>query len=416
MQRLLFLSLLWLPLCSTGQQNTLETLLQAHSNQFQPVLSDPDKYRVQIIYTQIDRDENNRPSFTSHTFHLDNSRYFYPASTVKMPAALLALEKINKLQVRGLDRNATMITGAVSPPQTAATTDSTAANGLPSMAHYIKKIFVVSDNDAFNRLYEYLGQEYLTRRLWEKGYNDTRIIHRLSAPGFNQESNRLTNPVSFYKTARSTRDLTSETLLYHQGEVYSKVNPPFMLKDELQGTGYINGAGELIQEPFDFRQRNFFSLRNLHDMVRAVMFPDDVPEQQKFRLTDDDYAFVRQCMSMLPRESDYPTYPEKDYPDGYVKFLMFGDTEERIPDYIRIYNKVGNAYGYLTDAAYIVDYQNQVEFLLAATIHVNDDGIFNDGKYEYKEIGYPFLANLGKVIYDYELRRYRKNKPVLNRY
>jgi hypothetical protein len=95
---------------------------------------------------------------------------------------------------------------------------------------------------------------------------------------------------------------------------------------------------------------------------------------------------------------------------------MFGDTEERIPDHIRIYNKVGNAYGYLTDAAYIVDYQNQVEFLLAATIHVNNDGIFNDGKYEYKEIGYPFLANLGKVIYDYELRRYRKNKPVLNRY
>jgi len=415
MLRLFFLSLYWLPLGAIGQTNVLETLLQTKPDAFQSVLSEPDKYRVQIIYTQIDRDEHNCPTFSSHTYNLDKQQYFYPASTVKMPAALLALEKINKLQVRGLDRNATMITGAASPPQTAATADTTAPNGLPSIAHYIRKIFVVSDNDAFNRLYEYLGQEYLTRRLWEKGYADTRIIHRLSAPGFDQETNRLTNPVSFYTPARTARDLSAANLLYHQGEVYSKVKPPFVLNDELQGKGYINGKGELVNDPFDFRHRNFASLSNLHDMVQAVMFPDFVPEQKRFRLTDDDYTFVRQCMSMLPRESDYPRYPEADYPDGYVKFLMYGDTKERIPDHIRIFNKVGNAYGYLTDAAYVVDYQNGVEFLLAATIHVNNDGIFNDGQYEYQDIGYPFLGRLGRLIYDYELKRSRKNKPVLNR-
>lgn len=118
-------------------------------------------------------------------------------------------------------------------------------------------------------------------------------------------------------------------------------------------------------------------------------------------------------MSELPRESDYPKYPEKDYPDGYVKFLLFGNSKERIPDHIRIFNKVGNAYGYLTDAAYIVDFKNGVEFLLAATIHINENQIFNDGVYEYNSIGYPFLANLGRTIYEHELKRKKKHAPDL---
>jgi hypothetical protein len=37
-----------------------------------------------------------------------------------------------------------------------------------------------------------------------------------------------------------------------------------------------------------------------------------------------------------------------------------------IPANIRIFNKIGSAYGFLTDAAYIVDYQEGIEFILAA--------------------------------------------------
>ncbi|MDP9231009.1 MAG: glycoside hydrolase family 9 protein, partial [Bacteroidota bacterium] len=42
---------------------------------------------------------------------------------------------------------------------------STAANGFPSIAQYIKKIFLVSDNDAYNRLYEFLGQQTINDKL-----------------------------------------------------------------------------------------------------------------------------------------------------------------------------------------------------------------------------------------------------------
>jgi hypothetical protein len=81
---------------------------------------------------------------------------------------------------------------------------------------------------------------------------------------------------------------------------------------------------------------------------------------------------------------------------------------------IRIFNKVGDAYGFLTDAAYIVDFKNNIEFFLSATIYCNSDGIFNDDKYDYDTTGYPFMKELGKVIYDYELKRQRKRLPHLS--
>jgi len=35
----------------------------------------------------------------------------------------------------------------------------------------------------------------------------------------------------------------------------------------------------------------------------------------------------------------------------------------------------------------------------------NGNGIFNDGVYEYDELGVPFLAELGRQVYQHELKR-----------
>ena len=95
---------------------------------------------------------------------------------------------------------------------------------------------------------------------------------------------------------------------------------------------------------------------------------------------------------------------------------MFGNTKERIPDYIRIFNKVGLAHGFLIDNAYIVDMENRVEFFLSAVIYVNENEILNDDTYEYDEISIPFLAALGDVIYNFELSRKRDTRPNLTRF
>ena len=73
----------------------------ANARDLDSVLSRPDLYDVQIMYTQIDRDATQKPRFQSYYWNVDSTRYFYPASTVKMPLALLSLEKINRLRQRG---------------------------------------------------------------------------------------------------------------------------------------------------------------------------------------------------------------------------------------------------------------------------------------------------------------------------
>jgi len=69
-------------------------------------------------------------------------------------------------------------------------------------------------------------------------------------------------------------------------------------------------------------------------------------------LTDADRHCLFQAMAIAPRNQGYD---ETTYDDSYVKFFIYGDTQDRIPDHIKIYNKVGYAYGTLTEMAYIVD-------------------------------------------------------------
>jgi hypothetical protein len=118
-------------------------------------------------------------------------------------------------------------------------------------------------------------------------------------------------------------------------------------------------------------------------------------------------------MSQFPGESVYPSY-DTGYHDAYVKFLLYGSEKGSLPKNIRIFNKVGDAYGQLTDVAYIVDFKNNIEFFVSATIYCNEDGILNDDHYDYQKTGFPFMKNLGKVLYDHELLRKKNMLPDLS--
>ena len=61
--------------------------------------------------------------------------------------------------------------------------------------------FVTASNDAFNRLYEFLGQKEINERLWRHGFTDARILRRLEA-GMDPEENRVTNPFVFFEGDR----------------------------------------------------------------------------------------------------------------------------------------------------------------------------------------------------------------------
>ncbi len=87
----LLLSLMPLLALAQSEDKLIRKLLRSKPEWFGPVLQNPGKYDVQIIYTRVDRDKDNQPRLTTHTWRADPKQYFYPASTVKLPAVLLAL-------------------------------------------------------------------------------------------------------------------------------------------------------------------------------------------------------------------------------------------------------------------------------------------------------------------------------------
>jgi len=385
-------------------EGSLESLLVSQPDRFGTVMQDPEKYRVQIMYTQIDRDAENHPSFKTFTYEVNPSRYFYPASTVKLPTVALALEKLNHLKKPGLDRDTAMLTGSAASFQTESRTDETSPTGLPSVAHYARKILLVSDNDAFNRLYEFVGPQEINRSLRKKGFIDTRIVHRLEI-ALSKQENQWTNPIQFKN---------GDVLVHAQDDVQNEVNY-YGTKPERLGVAEIVD-GQRLERPKDFSEKNAYALMDQHGVLKNLMFPDSVEPGKRFDLSEFDYKFLYEFMSMYPGESDIGIYTNEDkYPQAYVKFLMYGGDAKRIPPNIRIFNKVGDAYGFLTDAAYIVDFKKNIEFLLSATIYTNENQTFNDDHYEYDEIGLPFMRNLGQAIYEIELERYRQHKPDLSR-
>ena len=371
---------------------------------FQDVIKHPETYRLQIIYTQINRDKTNVPSFKNYEFHVDSTEYFNPASTVKLPLALLSLEKLNRLNKSNVTKFTSIQFDSAYSKQTKEWTDKTAQNGYPSIAHFIKKAFLVSENDPYSRMYEFVGQSEINRSLHAKGYLDTRITHRFVR--MNADENRHTNPVRFIQD--------DGKLIYAQPAAFNQDPFDFRRITKLGKGYYVRDS--LVHQPFDFTERNKFPLEAFQQILQSVMFPMSVSARQRFNLTEADYRFLYQYLSQYPSETNYPKYDAKQYYDSYVKFFFMDSLHRQMPETIRVFNKVGWAYGFLTDASYVVDFKNNVEYMLTATIYVNSDGILNDDKYDFDTVGHPFLYQLGQTIYQYELNRKRKVIPDLSKF
>lgn len=382
----------------------LDELLAKYPQYFSSYIKNKKDYKLQVIYTQVNRGANGMPDLMHHYFNVDSDNYFYPASTVKLPITILALQRLNELKEKGIEKNSTLVHESSFNGQTTVTNDPTAVDGKPSIAQYIKKVFLVSDNDAYNRLYEFLGQGYINNELHKKGYSNVQILHRLNI-FLTEEENRRTNPVLFL-------DSSNKPIFYQKEQINTNQYPK---RDDKIGKGYYKG-GVLINEPLDFSKKNKIVLEDLHRMLISLVFPEKVKATERFNLNEADRNLLLQYMSQFPTESSSPPYKDepKKYWQAYSKFLLFGAQKNKLPEHIRVFNKVGDAYGQLTDVAYIVDFKNKIEFFLSATIYCNSDGILNDDKYDYNTVGFPFMKNLGQVIYDYELKRTYKIKPVLS--
>ncbi|SNC74610.1 Beta-lactamase enzyme family protein [Hymenobacter gelipurpurascens] len=405
---LLLLVAAWITTESSSAQaqpgNPLRRLLRQDAA-LAPVLQQAAAHRVQILYTQIHRDAQGRPHFRSFRYRVRPHEYFYPASAIKLPTAVLALEKLRALSanIPDLTPEAPLRIDSAYARQTPVLHDSSSATGRASLAQYIRKMLLVSDNDAYNRLYEFVGPATLNAGLYRHGLRHTVLRHRLSV-GDTDSTARHTNPVALYADTTLTRPLYVQPAAFFAGKWPRPVHKGVRI-----GEAHMQGS-QRINEPLDFSTKNTTSLADLQQVLRAVLFPEAVPARQRFALAPSDTEFLRRYLSLLPRQSTFPHYDSTAYPDNYAKFLLAGGPAAPLPPGVRIYNKIGQAYGFLIDNAYIRNEALGVEFLLSAVVYTNSDGVLNDDQYEYDTVGFPFLRRVGEVVYAYEVQQQANRK------
>lgn len=390
-----------LPLClgfslTTSAQSDvfIENVLKSipiYRDSIQPQLED---FELQVIYRPL----TGVDSGLTYRFNVDPERYFYPASTVKLPAAALALQWINEQGIQNFTRDAVVLyfpTRAEHIPQEEIDDEGYLNGRLPSISNFISDAMLVSDNMAYNRTYEFLGQRYINTELHLLGFN-TRIIHRVGVKGFNKEANRWLPQVLVYEFLRD-----DGPALYSRYSAYAKTPYNVKTKGEIKGIGhYDDSLKTIVNEPFDFSSKNFLALEDLSDILQAIVLPKSVDSIKRFELSEEDRLFLVEALSSRPADSSNPAHHDK--PDAYVNFLYYGgdgNYEEGGP---KIYNKAGIAYGTLTEAAVFAKADGTPQFLLSATINVNRNGIYNDGVYAYDSIGFPFLRALGRAFWELE--------------
>ncbi len=352
------------------------------------LLSDPSR-EIQILYTQIHRGTAGNARLTQHAFQLAPKRWFFPASAIKLPVSLLVCEEVAR--VGGSLESAIMLR---QPPESGNWDEAEPLS--ETLLRSLRRIFTVSDNIPYNRFYELLGADRIHSRLQALGYPNTRVISRLGSRDVN--ANRRTGSVQII-------DTDGKPLAGFAPRIAKARSFPF--GSALKGDGFLGDDGVIVAGPHDFSFGNFMPLADLHQMLVAFVFPESVHESQRWKIPESWREDILKEMGRYPRESVEPAYPASDYYDGFAKFFVVGDSKEDAPDGYRAYGKIGEAYGYLTDSSYMVEKTSGTECFLSAVIHCNPDGIYNDDKYDYEEVGLPFLAELGKSVLAFEASRGR---------
>jgi Beta-lactamase enzyme family len=378
-----------------GDTVLLYSLLSKNSF-FQNYVAQRDEYRIQIIYTKVKHDKGGHVSFENHSFNLKDTMYFYPASLVKLPLSIFALEQLNSLHSKGVSMDTRIRIERNYGCQTAVKTDPFSDNLQPTFRNYITKALVISDNESYNRLYEFVGQDYSHLRLSELGYKQARIITRFAPCSW--EENKHINGIRFL-------DNKNRLLFYRKPET-AKYAPLPPLPHMKVGAGFTSG-GEVVNQPKDFSKMNCLLLKDIHDMLVRLIYPLSNPKT--FNINAGERNFLLECLSTTPSECKIKKVAlNKDFFDAYTNYLYYGNEEGAIMNKnLKIYNIVGQSYGFLSDVAYFKDSTNGVEFFLSAVIYANQSNVLGGGNYDYKTVGFPFLKNLGQTMYQYELEKSR---------
>ena len=375
--------ILLLAVCSSllsCNSNPIELVLKSDPY-LKEIIKDKEDYEIQVMLTKVNHD-NTKIDFQNYQYQHDENQYFYPASTIKLPIVVLTLKKINELRSKGSDitLKSKIILNNVDNYSNFKLQDS-----ITSFQNLIADIFLVSDNSASNILIDFIGYNYFNDEMQNAGFDRTYLNHKF-------------NPDPYVNSTWQISDLDNNMI--------SSINDnQKIIKADDKTNGLDKGErryfnGEILDESLNFSEKNRFSITDMHNLIKYIFYPEIFDKANTFNLNVEDYDFIRYWMSRFTYEDIGEKFiGDENFFETYNKFFIHGDEQSVSNEQIRVYNKIGQAYGTSIDNGLIKNYQNDVEFILTSTIYTNKNKVINDNLYEYDDIAEPFLAKLSRAIY-----------------
>ena len=210
-------------------QSLRSILKNSESDLINYVYDNHEKFEVQIILTELKKRKNG---FTIHKkkFNANKNNYFYPASSIKLPIALLTIEKINENPKLNINSEFSIQGDSI----------------ITTFKKEITDLFIISSNESYNRLFEFLGQDYINEKLKQKGFKDFSISHRLSTE---KSDNLKTKEINFYRNGKINQI---------QKSINNKPVTKLNLKNLNKGIGFMLD-NELQNKPMDFSCFNAYN-------------------------------------------------------------------------------------------------------------------------------------------------------------
>ena len=191
-----------------SQLSPIKSALNSTNEKIVRVMENKNIHDIQIKLTVI-KEKKSKKRLKTYNYQIANNNYFYPASTVKLPISIFAIEKLNENPIINLDTKFKIENDSV----------------ITTIRDEINEIMVMSSNESYNRLFEFLGQDYIQNKLKEKGINKSIISHRLSTKN---SSDIKTKKITFY-----TKDSLEIYFSIKSPTISSDTKRPELIIDEI---------------------------------------------------------------------------------------------------------------------------------------------------------------------------------------
>lgn len=343
------------------------------------VLANPEKYHLQIHFTAVNEQER---AIVLNEYSLYKDKYYYhPASLIKFPLALASLEMFTKFQEQfGISLQSKIESKTCSCDF--GTDNYVNHKSKPTLDILYREMLIMSNNDAYNFFYDFVGPTYFNKRMTELGLSNIILRNRFYA-SCGGEKAKLHGGISFMKDSANVK--------------YAIRCQTDSLQDNVQSIYLNEGAA---------KSNNLVSLYSLHQLMKKLFYPATSNSVPALNISETNLNYFKQTIASYPKS--IPEY--SIYPNHYHKYLIPPDLINNQDSSIKIYSKNGNAGGYISDIMYFTDEKNKVKYFLSVSMYNASNKYYYRRRAYYTSPGIDFFRQLSKVLYNYEKEKKTKQK------